>query len=51
MILLWLIIDQKKWEKICKEKGLEPAVSMKERLEAYVMCVVIPIILGLCRRK
>ena len=47
MILLWLIIDQLKTEKKCKEKGYTVAVTMEERLRAYCLCILIPIILGL----
>lgn len=47
MILLWIIIDQIKWEKRCKEMGWEPAVNMKERLTAYVFCILFPLIIGL----
>ena len=47
MLLIWIIVDQIKWEKKCKEHGWEPAVSMKERLKAYFICVFIPIVVGL----
>ena len=50
MILLWLIIDQLKTEKKAKEEGWIPAVSMKQRLEAYFLCILLPIILGLLTR-
>lgn len=45
--LLIIIIDQKKFEKKCKE----PAVNMKERIFAYLLCIVFPTILGLLIRK
>lgn len=50
MILLWMIIDQIRWEKICKKNGWEPAVTMKERLYAYCICVLLPIALGILMR-
>ena len=46
MILAWVIYDQIKWEKRCKEKGWEPALSMSKRLFAYFLCVPFPIIMG-----
>ncbi len=51
MILLWIITNQKKFEKECKEEGRQPAVTMKERLVAYFMLIVLPIILGLLIQK
>ena len=50
MILLWLILDQKKIEKQCREEGTNPAVSMKERLRAYFLVIVVPIVVGLLMR-
>jgi len=47
MILLWLIIDQIKWEKECKKNEWEPAVSMKERLMAYFITFPLPMLIGL----
>lgn len=47
MILLWLILDQKKWEKECKARGTEPAMNMKERLEVYFFFILLPIIAGI----
>ena len=41
--LLGIVIDQKKFEKKCKE----PAVSMEERIFAYLICIVFPTIIGL----
>ncbi len=45
--LLIIIIDQKRFEKKCKN----PAVSMSERIFAYLVCIVFPTIVGLCMRK
>jgi len=49
--LLLMIIDQKKFEKECREKRTEPAVDMRERIFAYLVCVVFPTIVGLLMRK
>ena len=49
--LLMMIIDQKKFEKECREKHTEPAVDMRERIFAYLVCVVFPTIAGLLMRK
>ena len=45
--LLMVIINQKKFEKECRE----PAVSMEERISAYFICIVIPTIVGLLMRR
>ncbi len=45
--LLIIFIDQKKFEKKCPE----PAVSMRERIFAYLVCIVFPTIVGLLMRK
>ena len=49
--LLLMIIDQRKFEKEYKEKHIEPAVDMRERIFAYLVCVVFPTIVGLLMRK
>ena len=49
MILLWIINDHKKFEKECKEKGLIPAMTLKERLFAYFLCIPLPIIVALLK--
>lgn len=49
--LLWMIIDQKKHEKECREKHREPAVDMRERIFAYLVCIVFPTVVGLLMRK
>ena len=49
--LLMMIIDQRKFEKECREKRIEPAVDMRERIFAYLVCVVFPTIAGLLMRK
>lgn len=49
--LLMMIIDQRKFEKECREKHIEPAVDMRERIFAYLVCVVFPTIAGLLMRK
>lgn len=45
--LLIMIISQKKFEKECRERHIEPAVDMGERIFAYLICVVFPTIAGL----
>lgn len=47
MILLWVILDQKKIERESKVKGLQPALTMGERLNAYLMCIALPILAGI----
>lgn len=47
MILLWIILDQKKWEKECKETGRVPACTLSDRLYAYSICIAIPVLVGL----
>ena len=47
MILIWMIIDQIKWEKECKKNGWEPAVSMEERLIAYIIIFPLPVLIGI----
>ena len=49
--LLMIIINQKKFEKECRERHTEPAVDMSERIFAYLICVVFPTIVGLLIRK
>lgn len=49
--LLFMIIDQKKNEKDCRERHTEPAVDMKERILLYLICVVFPTIIALLMRK
>lgn len=40
------------WRKDCREIGKENlAVSLKERLRAFFLCFVLPVILGLLARK
>ena len=48
MILCWLLLNY--W-KDCKEIGKENlAVPLKDRLEAYFLCFVLPVVLGLLMR-
>ncbi len=47
MILMWIILNQKKWEKKCKENGWEPACTLSDRLFAYFICIVVPVLVGL----
>ena len=49
MILAWIIYDSIKWEKICKEKGWNPAVTLSERLQAYFLLIVLPIFLAIVK--
>lgn len=48
--LLALIINQRKFEKKCKEDHREPAVDMRDRIFAYLICIVFPTIMGLLMR-
>ena len=47
MILLWVILDQKKVEREAKAKGYQPALTMGERLNAYFIYIVLPILVGI----
>jgi hypothetical protein len=47
VILLWVIMDQKAVEKECRMHGCQPAVSMAERIRAYLFCFLIPVVVGL----
>lgn len=49
--LLMIIINQKKFEKECRGRGVEPGVDMSERIFAYLICIVFPTIAGLLIRK
>lgn len=49
MILCWLLIE---YRRDCKKYGKENlAVPLKDRLRAYFLCFVLPIVLGLLTRK
>lgn len=51
VVPLWLIgifIIVREWKRDCKEIGRENlAVSLRERLMAFAICFVIPVIVGL----
>lgn len=47
MLLLWIIMDQLKWEKKCRENHCKPAVTLWERLTAYFLGILLPIGVGL----
>ena len=46
MILLWIIRDQKKTEAQAKAEGWIPACSLSDRLSAYFVYFILPIIVG-----
>ena len=49
MILCWILLE---YRKDCKEIGKENlAVPLKDRLTAYFLCVVLPVIMGLLMRN
>lgn len=46
--ILWILVD---YRKDCRKYGKENlAVPLKDRLTAYVMCFVIPVVVGMLMR-
>ena len=54
-IPLWLVgifFIIREWKRDCKEIGRENlAVSLQERIRAFVICFVIPVVVGLFMRN